>query len=924
MCPIRGRIGDPTAPATEMGQWQPSDKLKSDVRAQLARLSEFREWRIFEYLCCDLLRIHCWPNMRLIGGSRDEGRDLVAYSPEHGHVIGCCTIAGSKDPRGNLNHNLANAKNNGHPCQTAVLATNQQVSSDERKRYESELVSRGLCDRLKVFDVNDIVDLLLEDRRLFLPYRSVFSLLPHWERIDPVASVVQKEWLRAKPTEDALRSYLTGNANISWELVGAGKCVHREQLDTLVHRCSPLEAEARAIVLCGLPGCGKSTLLRHMAAILCLNHDMPLLWVNPDQIAEFWRQLPWLAQEFSGPFVVVVDDLLREQDGGLGLSLESYGFPVTLLTTASTTRSEFVEDHLGMGIKQMPVEVDPPTRKERRQLVALLKRDWSALSDEERRELNAAETMHAAAYAVTKQLALLRHDRAAIRQLSEGRRGAYACLVWSYLVNGITVPESILDKLLGGDQGLWRARLPAGLAFPDERFPGHLRSTRSVCTWDAVQAESGSPAPSELTATLLSVVDSGVVTEARYAAHLMRAVSQRHLEVALCLLRDAEGLRVIQALASASGSISESLCWARMWDKLGAEDERDEQLASAFALQLASEADLLHLWPVARRLGRAEALIRMMGSAPANVRESATGQVVYLRALEEVGDAERTQGGIDQVSRWIADHPNDTAAHMEWAAAVRRHGDLRQVQHALHVLGDQIDEQGKGAPFVDMWRDLVVLRYPADEQTRELLLMRLAEEDSWACWFRILDRHDSGSSLTQCQAAVTEFCDWLGQSGERYAAVVRQPRVLHFIANNGTLRDLTRMVAMTRDWCAGSEQGTLPPKADAGYRNILVTAMQCIRAAGSSEDLADILAVVEQEFRERGADPDLLPAYTALLKRRRVDVEITEERASLITELAIEYVKRFPQATRQIVDLVGLLRLVGRSGLGWDLLGGIR
>ena len=171
-----------------------------------------------------------------------------------------------------------------------------------------------------------------------------------------------------------------------------------------------------------------------------------------------------------------------------------------------------------------------------------------------------------------------------------------------------------------------------------------------------------------------------------------------------------------------------------------------------------------------------------------------------------------------------------------------------------------------------------------------------------------------------CEAAATEFCDWLGQHDEWHATLGSYRHLLQFIADSSVPSDLQRMTKATLEWLARAAQGAMPAALDAHLRHVLVNAMNYIRANGTSADVGSICALVEQELRERGADPDLLPSYAALLTARASDVEMSHERMGLIEHLVSQYCSRFPEVDHERVALARALRRLGRLDLAWCLL----
>jgi len=106
-------------------------------------LSQLRpaDWEAFERLC-SVFVAEDFPDLRVIAGIGDEGRDAVLDVPARPRVVVQYSIA--KDWRAKINGTLRRLKEAGHPCEVLVYVTNQSIGPQGDGLQNSLLLDEGI------------------------------------------------------------------------------------------------------------------------------------------------------------------------------------------------------------------------------------------------------------------------------------------------------------------------------------------------------------------------------------------------------------------------------------------------------------------------------------------------------------------------------------------------------------------------------------------------------------------------------------------------------------------------------------------------------------------------------------------------------------------------------------------------------------
>ena len=440
--------------------------------------------------------------------------------------------------------------------------------------------SLGLCDDKKqLYSVWEMLEeewdwdpLTSEELLAYHPNRSVQpedrNLDPTTvhELFGPAAKLINlKDITPASPGE--IRSYYEGATLLTWHIIAANADVERDQCESLVERLINAREGIQILCLSGEMGAGKSTLAWRLASQVAEKTKQPLLHIRGNKSDVFWDLLESGIQQYTGPLIILVDDVFRDENALT--TLESLD-PDLNITVIASSRSNEIPEHLRLPFPIHIEKLNKPSPTEKIRILQKLSINEQIFSAAQRRRLQEANSWLVVMVETTTAQSFVKIIRDGINHLKardEAVYRAYEYIAFSGQYN-LSVPESLLTNL--NEQGLFYnlAFHPAsrGYIFKDELVEGRVRAQHPAIAKAAFSIYHRDPAA--VLGEFIDAVQVDILEHRIFIGNLFKQLllDSQHTIIQVQLAKKATK---IQSIMAASGTYEIVYFWSEIYRGLG-------------------------------------------------------------------------------------------------------------------------------------------------------------------------------------------------------------------------------------------------------------------------------------------------------------------------------------------------------------------
>jgi len=739
----------------------------------------------------------------------------------------------------------------------------------------ADLVDVARYDQLATALVEAAKSAVAEDEYL-AHYLQLFPTKPTTLRLPDFfrGEVIEQHNWQHQPSQEAIEEFLKGGV-VTWEIVAADGSVERDQLEEVVQALVQSPPDTRMVCLVGEAAQGKTTLTRQAVVKLCKEHGKVVLHAFNTADGQLWGQLLALYDEIREPFVLLIDDALRD-DGFVSMAqyLDLH-LPVTILTSAwpaDLRNLRRLPSGFRAKVKEIPLA--PASAGEKESMARLAGRPVEQMSLEARSRLEAATDFFVLALETTTGESLPQYVERRMRELKQASVEcwtAYAYIAWSW-AHEISMPESLLASLFPKVREIWGRPELVGLVQGDVARPYYIRGGNPRFCAEAVKAMGLSPL--WLTQQLMAAVSPADHRQRRHRVHLLRTLLERNRDLCLAVLNDSPV--PIADLISQSGTVMEGFHLGQLLRRVGMRTEGMRCLQYAATIRPQSYGDLLHLSAVLRELSETHLLGDRIREYLSRKPDSGSARALHLSALLRSRDATPLTAALDDTERWLRSHGEDVIVRCQWLALVQVRGDKPQWQWAIEQTSQWLKESAHAHDVVVrcQWLALVQVRgdrpqwQSAIKQTRKWLEEPAHAHDVMVRvqWLTLTQEHGTSG---QQKSAVRQTDRWLQAHPEDNYL---RARWLALVGACGTPEQQEAAIDRTSEWLQRHLEDT----------NVRTCWLALVETCGTPEQLQAAVAQTSQWLKHHPDDTSVRTRWLALVEA----CWSREQREAALTEIS--------------------------------------
>jgi len=581
------------------------------------------------------------------------------------------------------------------------------------------------------------------------------------EKYDSLTDGIQKiEYNSFIPANtEVIRQYHDGN-KLNWGIVTAGGIIKRDAYDMLVAEWIPPTTETNMICIVGEAGEGKSSLAWKFIYDLSKGGEYPIFWIRRFG-SSGWLELEKIYNDaIQKPFIVLVDDVFRNEEEVL--LLENIGqhippIPMTILATSRTNEYRR-ERRLPFLVKDIPLE--KPSIVEKNRIIERLG-DYS-LDGIKEDLLEESVPFLVFMMEVThgkKFEDIIRSEIEMLRKLDETVYNAYEYLCSTYQYE-ISMPKLLLERI---DDDFYNIEneeyhtASRGMILKDDRV-GNLRTRHPLIAERSAKYYRSNPI--RIVKNILNSinVDSGI--ERRMVLHLFRAMAWADYSALSKILQQHEN-KIEEFHEKAT--ISEMALWRFIFKTMNAEDKISKCVDLALSKNPESGTDCIWLLNFYReRREEIKALPKIQEYLMNNPGDGFV-RPAYLGLVDRNGTEEQKKKAISDTEMWLSENPKDHSVRTAYIGFVEFNGP---------------DEQKKkAASDTEMW----LSENPKDHSVR-------------TAYLGLVERNGTEEGKRK---VISDTETWLSENPKDNSV---RTAYLGLVERNGTEEEMRKVISDTETW----------------------------------------------------------------------------------------------------------------------------
>ncbi|CAD6492624.1 MAG: hypothetical protein DIAAKJNI_00336 [Candidatus Argoarchaeum ethanivorans] len=500
-------------------------------------------------------------------------------------------------------------------------------------------------------------------------------------KCDSLPYGIQKiEYNRFKPaTTEAIRQYYDGNM-LTWGIITAGEIIKRDAYDKLVAEWIPPTTETNMICIVGEAGEGKSSLAWKFIYDLSKEGEYPIFWIRRFE-SSGWLELEKIYDDvIQKPFIVLVDDVFRNEEEVL--LLENIGqhippIPMTILATSRTNEYRR-ERRLPFLVNAIPLE--KPSIVEKNRIIEKL--GDSRLDGIKKDLLEESVPFLVFMMEVTHGKMfedIIKSEIEMLKKLDETVYNAYEYLCSTYQYE-ISMPKSLLEQI---DDDFYNIEneeyhtASRGIILKDD-IVGNLRTRHPLIAERSAKYYNYNPIC--IVKTILNAVNTESCVERRMVLHLFRAMARADYSALSKILQQHEN-KIEEFHEKAT--ISEMALWRFIFKTMNAEAKISKCVDLALSKNPESGTDCVWLLNFYRERREEIKALPKIQEYLMNNPEDGFVRPAYIGLVERKGTEKQKEKAISDTETWLSENPKDNNVRTAYIGFVERNGTQEQKKKVI-------------------------------------------------------------------------------------------------------------------------------------------------------------------------------------------------------------------------------------------------
>jgi thiamine kinase-like enzyme len=457
-----------------------------------------------------------------------------------------------------------------------------------------------------------------------------------------------------KATQDQILQYYDGN-QLNWGIIAADGIIERDEYNTLVEEWIPPTCLTNMICIVGDAGEGKSSLAWKFVYEIAKKQDIPIyrIWNSESSV---WTQLIKFYNEYlQKPFIVLVDDVFRNDDVMEALQNIGNQIPMTILATSRTNEYRGGR-RLSFDVK--PINLKRPSSVEKDLIIKKIGNSKSESIEKDLLEESVPFLVFMMEVTHGKEFTkIIRDEIERLKKLDPIVYKAYRYVCSTYRFQ-ISIPKPLLERI---DNDFYDIEIEeihpasAGIIIEDDYFIGNLRARHPLIAEHSLKYYIGRDTTID---KMFNVIDVKSIIERKSMLHLFREMAKNnHPDLDNILSVNKEKIEDVFKNAT----ISEMAVWRFIFEKINAEDMIPRCMDIALSINPVSGSDCIWLKNFYQEKGEEiKSVPKIKEYLDVIHPEDSTVRAAYLGLVERNGTQKQKEKIISDTKIWLSENPKDT------------------------------------------------------------------------------------------------------------------------------------------------------------------------------------------------------------------------------------------------------------------------
>ncbi|MCD4675501.1 MAG: hypothetical protein K8S18_05825, partial [Desulfobacula sp.] len=493
----------------------------------------------------------------------------------------------------------------------------------------------------------------------------------------------------SQATQNQIKQYYDGD-RVNWGIVASDGIIERDAYNELVEKWIPPTYLTNMICIVGDAGEGKTSLAWKFIYEMAKKQDCPIyqIWNSERSV---WAELKkFYTESLQKPFIVLVDDVFRDEDVMVALQNIGNQIPMTILATSRTNEYRG-ERRLSFDVKSVNLKRPSYSEKER----IINKIGNSKLENIKKDLLEESVPFLVFMMEVTygkKFQDIIRDEITRLSKLDEIVYRAYRYVCSAYRFQ-ISIPKALLERI---DNDFYDIEIEelhpasAGIIIEDDYFLGNLRARHPLIAEHSLKYYIGRDTTIN---QMFNAIDVKSIIERKSMLHLFREMVKNNCPDLDNILSENKE-RVEEFFKCAT--ISEMALWRFIFEKINADNMIPRCMDIALSINPVSGSDCIWLKNFYQEKGEEiKSVPKIKEYLDVINPEDSTIRAVYLGIVKHNGTPEQKKKAIYDTEIWLSDNPKDNFVRAAYLGLVERNGTQKQKEKIIYDTEKWLSENPK-------------------------------------------------------------------------------------------------------------------------------------------------------------------------------------------------------------------------------------
>ena len=495
------------------------------------------------------------------------------------------------------------------------------------------------------------------------------NLLPNGVRI------IENNLFRHSPSLEEIEQYYNGSL-ITWDIVASGAIIERDAYKKLVEEWIQPTDVTNLICIMSEAGEGKSSLAWKFIYDLFQKQENLILQIKDFENSEIWQELEKMWRYYQKPFIVLVDNIFRNEEVVTALQNIGNHIPMTILATSRTNEYR--------GRKRLPftvksIRLNNPSYKEKKRILEELEEkgiNLGDISDDLLKEYVPFLVFMMEATHGKKFEEIIEDEIDVLKKIDQEVNQAYQYLCFTTQYE-ISIPKSVLEKINENFYNIGNKDASRGIILIDDIRNENLRTRHPlIATYSAKYYGRNRI----LINNLLNSIDGGKIDESKFIFHLFREMVKDDISNLKEIIHQNDE-KIDEFIINAS--ISELGGWQKLFKAINAHGKISE--CTDVALSKKPKSSLDGLWLIKfyqEKNMEIEVLPKIQDFLLDNPHDNSV-RTAYLGLVKRNGTQKQKEKTIADTEKWLSDNPHDNSVRTAYLGLVERNGTQKQKEKTI-------------------------------------------------------------------------------------------------------------------------------------------------------------------------------------------------------------------------------------------------